>query len=232
VTTTAVDPAHSAFAAALAKDAGRTVAPPPDIPPPPPVDPDAPHGRDGNGVPLTPFGSNKKTGAPNKKPPGPGRPKTAVTERPAAPAPPRAAGHPAAAEDFAGDLQNLADSVWLGGSALKGGKLGPIRIPDTRAYALAWHQASPNLVATWTAAAQQNPTVRGYVRKLSGEGSWSWIIGVAISAAGLASGLASVASATAEEKAQLVAVNDRLSQEYVREQMMALGMEVPDEAAA
>jgi hypothetical protein len=41
-----------------------------------------------------------------------------------------------------------------------------------------------------------------------------------------------VASATAEEKAQLVAVNDRLSQEYVREQMMALGMEVPEEAAA
>lgn len=233
MTTATADPAASTFTAALAKDAGRSVVPPPDIPPPPERDPDAPHGRDGNGEPNAPYGVNKKTGKPNIKPPGPGRrPKTA-TEQPAAVAAPRAAaaGSPPA-EDFAGDLQTLADSVWLGASALKGGRIGPVRLPDTRHYALAWHQASPSLVASWTQAAIQNPAVRGYVRKLSGEGSWSWVIGVAISAAGLASGMAAVQSATAEERAKIVALNDHLSQEFMRAQMQALGMEIPEEAAA
>lgn len=227
--TTTADPVASTFAAALAKDAGRSVAEPPDIPPPPERDPDAPHGRDGAGNPNAPHGVNKKTGKPNIKPPGPGRPKTA-TERPAAAPAPAAAGSPAE-EDFAGDLQTLADSIWLGASALKGGRIGPVRVPDTRHYALAWHQATPNLVTSWTQAAVQNPTVRGYVRKLSGEGSWSWVIGVAISAASLASGMAAVASATAEERASIVALNDHLSKEYIKAQMLALGMEIPEDVA-
>jgi hypothetical protein len=231
VTTATADPVANAFEAALAKDAGRAASPPPDIPPPPPVDPDAPHGRDAEGTPLAPYGHHKQTGRPNKKPPGPGRPKTATA--PAAGG--RAAGMSSppgspstGGEDYAGDLKDLADGIWMGASGLKGGRLGPVRVPDLRAHALAWHQSTPQLVGAWAAAADKNPTVRGYVRKLSGEGSWSWIIGVAISAAGLAAGLAAVSSATAEDRAQLAAHNDKLSEAFVREQTRALGMEIPE----
>lgn len=221
------------FTAALAKDAGHTVAPPPDIPPPPEVDPQAPHGRDGEGKPLAPFGVNKKTGLPNKKSPGPGRPRTATEtaapSRPSGAAPRSSPGTaPSPGEDFATDLADFADAIWLGMSGMRGGRLGPIRLPDTRPYALAWHQSTPQMVVAWTQAARQNPQIRGYVRKLSGDGSMAWVIGVGVAMGSLASGLAAVAGMTPEDKAKLAAANDQLAREHAMAQVEALGLELEE----
>jgi hypothetical protein len=226
VTAAVVDDVADTFHAALEKDAGREPGRDVSSPPPPPRDPEAPHGRGPDGAPLAPHGL-RADGTPRIKPAGPGRPRTAVAEVP--PAAAAAPGAPPQGEDFSQDLLNLATSVWIGASNLKGGKLGPFALPDLRPYALVWHKQTPSLVNTWNEAAKQNPAVRAYVRKLSGEGSWSWIIGVAISGAGLAAGMAAVRSAPPEKRAELAAINDAKSKEFITAQMTALGLEVPDD---
>src|SRR5215472_2173119 len=124
-----------AFRAALNQDAQTA---PPEIPPPPrqtvSADPDAPHGRDEDGNPLTPYGTNKKTGLPNKTAGGPGR---GHKERPRVQAPPKdAAGKvtTAAKADYSTGLATLGTSVWIGASAMQGGRLPllGIKVPDFR----------------------------------------------------------------------------------------------------
>lgn len=224
--TAVADDVADTFQAALQKDAGREPGRDVPSPPPPARDPEAPHGRTVDGAALAPYGL-KADGTPRVKPAGPGRPKIAVADAPPTAAPPAAAAPTAGGEDYSQDLLDLATSVWIGVSSLKGGKLGPFKLPDLRAYALVWHQQTPTTVATWNKAAQQNPTVRAYVRKLSGEGSWSWIIGVAISGAGLAAGMAAVRNAPPERRAELAAINDVKSKEYITAQLEALGLEPP-----
>src|SRR6266567_3091667 len=70
----------------------------------------------------------------------------------------------------------------------RGGKLWILPLPDARPYAAVWRQAMPGMVEAWNVAAQKNPAVRGYVEKLAGDGSWSWVIGVAVTAIPLAAG--------------------------------------------
>lgn len=234
MSTVTADPVSSTFAQALAKDAGHSVAAPPDIPPPPPVDPAAPHGRDGDGKPLAPYGFRKSDGLPNKKPPGPGRPRTASQAPPARRPPaggPSSPSVPVGGEDIATDLGDFADSIWLGLSGLRGGRIGPVRLPDTRPYALAWHQSTPQLVVAWTQAARQNATVRGYVGKLSGDGSMAWVIGVGVAMGSLASAAASIAGMPAEDRAKLAAANDAMAREYAMAQVEKLGLELEADAA-
>lgn len=167
---------EDAFRAALERDA---VSAPPELPPPPRMtpssDPDAPHGRDDQGQPLTPFGTNKKTGKPNLKAGGPGRGKTRA-DMPRTTSAPRAVGKAVATSgqpDYREDLAGLGMSIWMGGAML----------PPTRPYAHVWKQALPGMVNAWNEAAQQNETVRGYVEKLAGDGSWAWVLGVAVTTA-------------------------------------------------
>jgi hypothetical protein len=232
VTAAVADDVADTFTAALEKDAGREPGRDVPSPPPPARDPEAPHGRGPDGAALAPYGL-KGDGTPRVKPGGPGRPKvTAAGAPPHQAAPPAAITPTAGGEDYSEDLLDLATSVWIGASSLKGGKLGPLKLPDLRAYALVWHQQTPSLVATWNKAAQQSPAVRGYVRKLSGEGSWSWIIGVAVSGAGLAAGLSAVRGLPPEKRGELAAVNDAKAREFITAQMEALGLEPPEEEAA
>lgn len=228
-----------AFAAALRQDAA--VSPPEHAPPPraEAVDPEAPHGRDDAGAALAPYGTNKKTGRPNLKPGGPGRghkgddkprvtePGKAVTAGAAGPA----SGQPkTAGPDYSEDLAGLGYSVWMGASAFQGGRLPLVKIPmpDLRPYAYVWHDQLPRGVTAWNKAAQQNATVRGWVEKLAGEGSWQWVIGVGIWGANFLAGCQELA---AKENADLrqaaTAANDVNLKEF-----LAAAMEAAEEQAS
>jgi len=212
-----------AFAAALAADAGRGA--PDDVPAPPrnERDPEAPHGRDSDGFPLAPFGV-KPDGKPRLREPGPGRPKAEDKARVTTSAPAvKATGAKTAGADYTDDLLGLGTAVWLGVSSVKGGRLGPVRLPDCRPYAAVWKSQMPQMAAAWNAAAQQNATIRGAVEKFSGEGSMTWIVGVAVVSAGLVSSVAQLAKAPQEVRDQFAAANDELIQDYVSRQVAAMG---------
>ena len=170
--TTAPD-ADDVFIAALEREAASA---PPEVPAPPRLapsaDPEAPHGRAEDGTANAPYGLNKKTGRPNLKAAGPGRggrkadaPRT-TTMIPAADPKKTAAG----VTDYRADLAGLGQTVWMAGAML----------PPARPYAALWMEALPGLVESWNVAAQKNGTVRGYVEKLAGDGSYAWVIGVTV----------------------------------------------------
>lgn len=230
MTTAAVADVDEVFLGALAADAG---APAPDAAPAPPrvdVDPEAPHGRAADGTPLAPHGF-KADGTPRRNSPGPGRgrkgpeaARVAVSGAPTAPG-----GSPAAA-DYTDDLMTLGTTLWVGASSLKGGRLLGFPLPDCRPYAALWHAQLPQQAAAWNVAAQQNPTVRGYVKKFTGEGAMTWVIAVAVAGAGFAAGCAEIARGDAATRDRLAAVNDMKMQAFIAEQTAAL--EAAEMAAA
>lgn len=210
--TAVADEIGVAFEAALAKDAGADG--PAEVPAPPRQpdrDPDAPHGRGEDGTPLAPHGL-AKSGRPRLRPPGPGRPKEADRPRVTASAAPKAA---AAAPDYSEALMELGTAVWLGASSIRGGRLGPLRLPDARPYAAAFRSQMPALVAAWNTAAQQNATVRGYIESLTGDGGKAWVIGVAVSAAGLVGSCIELARSAPDVRAQWAQMNDAAVAEYI-----------------
>ena len=219
--TATTDDVAAAFEAALAADAGASV--PPEVPAPPRIDhdPKAPHGRAEDGSPLAPHGL-KADGTPRLKPAGPGRPKGDDKPRVAA-----AAASPAGkggGADYTADLMDLGHQVWMGASMIRGGKLGPIRLPDARPFAFVWQQQLASGAAAWNEAAKQNATVRGWVQKFSGDGSASWVIGVGIWGIGLVSACVELAKAPAEVRAQAAAANDAAMQEFIGKQVEAMGL--------
>lgn len=182
------------FAQALAKDAQVTA---PELPAPPrrnvSSDPDAPHGVGEDGEPLTPFGTNKKTGRPNLRPPGPGRPGKDKSGEPrvreATPedvVPPKGkSGGKAkpgelAPQDFAGPLMEASEAIWFGGSMLA--KVGP-QIPligkfvpgrKLSATMAVFDSERPRLCMALNLAAQHDQRARGLAVKLAaGEVSWA-----------------------------------------------------------
>lgn len=168
--------AAAAFQAALARDAGEF---PPEMPAPPRIaastDPDAPHGRDEiSGEPLVPYGRTRE-GRIRLKPAGPGRghtkdDKAQVTS--AAPSSPPSSGTVArTGASYREDLAGFGMNIWIAGSML----------PPTRPYAQLFKEALPGMVDGWAEGAQSNATVRGYVEKLAGEGSWAWVLKVSAS---------------------------------------------------
>lgn len=222
----AVDDALSA-----ALDADAAVSPPAYDAPPrqaAAADPEAPHGRDGDGTPLAPHGIGKN-GRPRIKPAGPGRGKTKdaqprVTDKPPATAVVAPGGTQASGRDYSEDLAGLGLSVWVGASALKGGRLPLIKVPvpDLRPFAYVWHAELGRGVAAWNNAAQHNAAVRGWVEKLAGEGSWQWVIGVGIWSANLLAGFQELAAKeNAGLRAQAAAANDANLQAFLAEQLAA-----------
>lgn len=226
MTATMTDEVTAEFEAALARDASKSPRPgaQEEAPPPPRRDPAAPHGREDDGTPKAPYGV-KADGTPRMKPAGPGRPAAQphVTTQAAGPDAGKGSGQP---EDFVADLQVLADSAWIGLSALRGGKvLGILPLPDTRPYAAVWHMAAPQQVAAWNQAAKQNATVRDYVRKFSGDGSMAWVIGVGVATMGLLGAVTEMAKSPPEVKAAVAAANEAAIQAHLEAQMEAMGLE-------
>lgn len=220
-----VDDAQNALHDALERDAAGSGAsgPEPDAPPPPrrpKRDPDAPHGRDDDGTPLAPYG-HKADGTPRVKPAGPGRrgkggaDKPRVTEDDGPNAAP--ADVPGEAKQYVDGLMGLGTAVWLGGSSIKGGRVFGYTVPDLRPYAMVWHDTMPGMAAAWAMGAASNAHVRKYVKKLSGDESWSWVFAVATSTIGFVTGCAQLVQAPPEVRAQLAAANDAAMEKMMTE---------------
>lgn len=221
-----------AFAAALDADAGAAVdhGPAAAAPPRKSDNPDAPHGYEDDGTtPKAPYG-HKADGRPRIKPGGPGRgarrdpddrARVATLPGPSSPGSP---GPAAGDADFTEQLQDLGQTVWLAGSMLRGGRLWIVPVPDTRPYAAVWRQQLPGLVAAWNVAARQNAAVRGYVERISGDGAWSWKVGVGVTMVGLAAACMEMAKAPPEIKAAAAAANDAELEAFMTAQIAGLGL--------
>jgi len=230
----------TAFSAALDADAGAAVDHGPRVSAPPKKsdNPDAPHGLDENGVPLAPYG-HKADGRPRIKPGGTGRRSPddkarVATMRPAssqAGPGPGAGSSSADGPDFTEQLADLGTTVWLAGSMLRGGRLFIVPVPDARPYAAVFKQQLPGLVGAWNVAARQSSAVRGYVERVSGEGAWSWKVGVAVTCVGFVAACAEMAKAPAEVKAAAAAANDAELERFMTAQIAELGLEPADAGA-
>lgn len=142
------------------------------------VDREAPHGREDDGTPKTPFGTTKD-----------GRPRlTASGRRPKdeqariADGAPAETNPPAKPEphDYAPDLDALGDTVWLGMSfAARVAPKIPILskfIPGEKlgAEAFVFAETKPRLVAAVNLAAQHNAKAASFCKKLEGgDGLWA-----------------------------------------------------------
>jgi len=168
------DDVEDAFRAALEKDAGLEDTGPVDIPAPPRksvlADPDAPHGRGGDGVPLAPFGLNKKTGKPNLR--RPGKPPKDDLPR-VQEAPKGEAAKAAPKRDWSQEISEFLDGMWMLMSS------APVPLPKVRvkihAQAALLHGHKPGLVKGVNLMAQNNPQVARGVEKLT-TGNVSWIL--------------------------------------------------------
>lgn len=221
----------STFEAALAADAA--VPPVADRPAPaaaPPRksdNPDAPHGLGEDGKPLAPYG-HKADGRPRIKPGGPGRARDPDDKarvapiRPSSPSSPSSG--PAAAADYTEALTELATSVWLTGSMMRGGRLIILPVPDMRPYAAVFRQHIPSLASAWNVAAQHDASVRGWVERATGDGVLSWRLRVTIASVAFAAGCAEIAKAPADVKHGVALGNDEAVAEFMAAQVAELGL--------
>lgn len=207
----------AAFEGALDSDAGShpAAAPPPRTPW---------LNEDGSAK----YGT-KPDGSPKKGPGGPGRGNKARPESaprgdakaPAAAARAPAAGKAAAASD-PGEPKDYSDDI---SGALFLGWMGLASTPWTKPQAAVVKNATPAMVPAWNQAAQQNATVRMWVGKLSGEGSWAWVIPVTMTTAPLALGIwESIRDKAA--RAALTAQTENDWQEFLTATAEAHGLEL------
>jgi hypothetical protein len=110
---------------------------------------------------------------------------------------------------------------------LRGGRLFIVPVPDARPYAAVWRQQLPGLVSAWAVAARQSPAVRGYLERVSGDGAWSWKVGVAVTMVGLGAACMEMAKAPADVKAAAAEANDLELAEFMTAQIAELGL-APD----
>lgn len=172
------------FAEALERDAGTTETATAEVAAPPRkpsvVDPEAPHGRAGDGTPHAPYGIGQN-GKPRIKPAGPGRkpkdpdakPRTAQGPQPATAAP------ASSGKDYSGDLDDLADGFWmlLSGIPAPGGlktRLG--------AQAAILQANKANLVRSASIAAQHHEGTAQLIEKLT-SGNAAWVLPAMFAAA-------------------------------------------------
>lgn len=179
----------------------------------------------------TPRWGVKADGTPRRSKPGPGAPKRSDAEKPrttdkpaSTPAkePPKSQPAPAGPpKDYTEDIGGALTLVWMGLAS----------VPFTRAHAAIVRGQTPAMVPAWNQAAQQNPTVRKYVEKLSGEGSWAWVIPVTIVTVPLAAGMWQV-TRDRDLRQQLAAQTEKDFAEFITEQARAAGMKIPGPQSA
>jgi hypothetical protein len=150
---------------------------------------------------------------------GDGKPRTSDQPPPGPPPPPPPAPSASTAHDYSEDIGGALTMVWMGLAT----------IPYTRAHAAIVRAQTPAMVPAWNVAAQQNPTVRKYVEKLSGEGSWAWVIPVTVVTMPLLTGMWQV-TRNRELRVQLAAQTEKDFAAFIVEQARAAGMEIPETA--
>jgi len=167
----------------------------------------------------------KADGSPRKAKPGTGRPPRDDSERPrtsdkppsGAPAGETPKGQSStSAKDYSEDIGGALTMVWMGLAS----------VPFTRAHAAIVRAQTPAMVPPWNVAAQQNPTIRKYVEKLSGEGSWAWVIPVTVVTTPLVAGMWQV-TRDKNLRGQLAAQTEKDFAEFIVAQARAAGMDVP-----
>jgi hypothetical protein len=207
--------ARQALADVLDADAAAqpAAAPPPRRLPPPDATPEAPWGF-------------KADGTPRKGPAGPGRPrkdadaKARTDDTPDAPGKPQQPAAPAADVSYA---EQVGDALTVGWMILG-------TIPFTKPQAAVLHNGMETLIPAWDQAARHNPTIRKYVLKLSGEGSWAWLIPVAITTMPVVMGMW---QATIDQsiRPQLAKQTDADLTEFILGQAREAGLPIPDDLA-
>jgi hypothetical protein len=171
----------------------------------------------------SPRWGTKADGTPRKSNPGTGRPpkanaddKARSTDR--APEPPKEepkAHSSASSEDYTDDIGGALTMIWMGLAAT----------PWTKGHAAVVRLYTPQMAPAWNTAAQQNATVRKYVKKLSGEGSWGWVLPVTIVTTPLLTGFWQV-TRDRDLRAQLAAQTEKDFATFLQEQARAAGMDV------
>jgi hypothetical protein len=167
----------------------------------------------------------KEDGTPRKARPGTGRPRKgddAPRTADKLPAAAAADGSRADTAEPAGGGRDYADDI---GAALTMTWMGLATLPVTRAHAAVLRAQTPALVPVWNTAAQQNKTVRRYVEKLSGEGSWGWVIPVTLVTTQLGVSMLQVTRDQAL-RAQLAAQTEHDFGQFLAEQARAAGIEL------
>jgi len=154
------------------------------------------------------------TGRPPRDPDG--RPRASDKPPPQSPAPPPTPQTATSAKDYSEDIGGALTMAWMGLAS----------IPVTRAHAAIVRAQTPAMIPAWNVAAQQNPKIRYYVEKLSGEGSWAWVIPVTVVTVPLVTGMWQV-TRDRELRAQLAAQTERDFAAFIVEQARAAGMEIP-----
>ena len=203
------DLARQALDSALEDDAAKAPAqaPPPKRQPPADATPDAPWGF-------------KADGSPRKGPPGPGRPRKDAASAPRTEEPSSEVARSAPAD--VSYAQQVSDALTVGWMVLAA-------IPYTKPQAAVLHDGMPAMVPAWDQAARQNTAVRKYVLKLSGDGSWAWIVPVAVSTMPVLMGMWQALTAGKDLRAALAAQTDQHLQDFVIEQARAAGIQIPDQ---
>lgn len=190
------DPAATSLDEAFAAAMGAP-AKPKEPGAPPEIDPEAPHGRDDNGAPLTPYGLTKegkvRRSAAGRKSRD-DQPRTAPPS--SAPAVPDGKKAAAAAKDYSKALSETADGLWV--LATFAGRMPLARLPllakipagkggktlatvldgaevRLQAQAALLSENKPGLVAALNIAAENNPRARRLAEKLE-TGDVTWVI--------------------------------------------------------
>ncbi|HXC83863.1 MAG TPA: hypothetical protein VNV62_18600 [Trebonia sp.] len=173
----------------------------------------------------------KADGSPRRAKPGTGRPRLDDNDKPRTtgkpppqpgtpgdtPPNPQSSGGGSGAKDYSEDIGATLTMVWMGLAS----------VPFTRAHAAIVRAQTPAMVPAWNTAAQQNATIRKYVQKLSGEGSWAWVIPVTITTTPLAAGMWQV-TRDASLRAALAKQTEKDFAEFIAEQATAAGMDIPE----
>lgn len=177
------DPRAVALDTAFAEAMGA--APKPKEPPPPPeVDPEAPHGRDDDGVPLEPFGRTRdgkiRLSAAGRKPKNPDDKARLAKDVPGAKDQPGPVQLQLEPRDFSAPLMDAGETIWFGGSIAA--KLGP-QIPlvgkfipgrKLAATMAVFDGERPRLAAALNLAAQHDARARRLAERLAaGDAGWA-----------------------------------------------------------
>jgi hypothetical protein len=229
--TAVADGVEDAFRAALEKDAGTESGAPADIPAPPRksdiADPDAPFGRAENGEPLTPHGTNKKTGKPNLRKPG----KPPKDDQARVQAPRKEGESPSTPKrDYSAEIGELVDGTWMLLSS------APVPVPRLRtrihAQAALINMNKPGLVKGINLMAQNNEVIGHGVEKLTA-GSASWVL-PAMFALGpfVAQSVMMWRSPAAGDVEELANGNQEAWDATVKSMMMRAGVSEAEEMAA